>query len=82
MAPIETNDNAAQNPSTGRGVSVATKPMDCTAMAIAVQSMGFVATDTPLPVLGFCAALSLVSIGAMIVLDRLIAQAGQSQRPP
>ena len=50
--------------------------------AIAVQSMGFVATDTPLPVLGFCAALSLVSIGAMIVLDRLIAQAGQSQRHP
>lgn len=46
--------------------------------AIAVQAMGFVATDTPVPVLGFCAALSLVSIGAMIVLDRLIAQA---QRP-
>lgn len=40
--------------------------------AIAVQTMGFVATDTPLPVLGFCAALSLISIGAMIVLDRLI----------
>jgi DHA1 family bicyclomycin/chloramphenicol resistance-like MFS transporter len=48
--------------------------------AIAVQSMGFVATDTPLPVLGFCAALSLVSIGAMIVLDRLIAQAAKDNR--
>jgi len=46
--------------------------------AIAVQAMGFVATDTPLPVLGFCAALSLVSICAMIVLDRLIAQAERS----
>lgn len=46
--------------------------------AIAVQAMGFVATDTPVPVLGFCAALSLVSIGAMIVLDRLIAQAQRS----
>lgn len=42
--------------------------------AIAVQAMGFVPTDDPLPVLGFCAALSLLSIGAMIVLDRLIRQ--------
>lgn len=42
--------------------------------AIAVQSMGFFATDTPLPVLGACAALSLVSIGAMIALDRLVKQ--------
>ena len=48
--------------------------------AIAVQSMGFVATDTPLPVLGFCAALSLVSIGAMMVLDRLIAQAAKKDQ--
>lgn len=51
-----------------------------TGAAIAVQCMGFVATDTPLPVLGFCAALSLVSIGAMIVLDRLIAQAAKNDR--
>jgi DHA1 family bicyclomycin/chloramphenicol resistance-like MFS transporter len=48
--------------------------------AIAVQSMGFVATDTPLPVLAFCAALSLVSIGAMMVLDRLIAQAAKNNQ--
>ena len=40
--------------------------------AIAVQAMGFVPTSDPLPVLGFCAALSLVSIGAMILLDRLL----------
>jgi len=48
--------------------------------AIAVQFMGFLATDTPLPILGCCAALSLVSIGAMIVLDRLVAQAAKKDR--
>lgn len=42
--------------------------------AFAVQAMGFVPTDTPLPVLGFCASLSLVSIGAMMLLERLIHQ--------
>lgn len=42
--------------------------------AITVQAMGFVPTDTPLPVLGVCASLSLVSIGAMIFLERLIHQ--------
>ncbi len=42
--------------------------------AITVQAMGFVPTDTPLPVLGVCAALSLVSIAAMIFLERLIHQ--------
>lgn len=50
--------------------------------AIAVQAMGFVATDTPVPVLGFCATLSLVSIGAMIVLDRLIAQTQRATQNP
>jgi hypothetical protein len=42
------------------------------AAAVAVQAMGFVPTDTPMPVLGFCAALSLVSIFAMFILDRII----------
>jgi hypothetical protein len=42
--------------------------------AFAVQAMGFVPTDTPLPVLGFCAALSLVSIAAMMLLERIIHQ--------
>jgi DHA1 family bicyclomycin/chloramphenicol resistance-like MFS transporter len=40
--------------------------------AIAVQAMGFVPTDTPVPVLGFCAALSLISIGAMFFIERII----------
>lgn len=35
--------------------------------AIAVQVTGFFATDTPVPVLAFCAALSLVSLGAMFL---------------
>lgn len=42
--------------------------------AFAVQAMGFVPTDTPLPVLGFCAVLSLVSIAAMMLLERIIHQ--------
>lgn len=48
--------------------------------AIAVQAMGFVPTDTPVPVLGFCAALSLVSIGAMFFIERIINQ--QDTRAP
>lgn len=35
--------------------------------ALAVQVTGFFATDTPVPVLAFCAALSLVSFGAMFL---------------
>jgi DHA1 family bicyclomycin/chloramphenicol resistance-like MFS transporter len=35
--------------------------------AIAVQATGFLATDTPVPVLAFVAALSLVSLGALFV---------------
>jgi len=35
--------------------------------ALAVQATGFFATDTPVPVLAFCAALSLVSLGAMFL---------------
>jgi DHA1 family bicyclomycin/chloramphenicol resistance-like MFS transporter len=35
--------------------------------ALAVQATGFFATDTPVPVLAFCAALSLVSFAAMFL---------------
>lgn len=35
--------------------------------ALAVQATGFFATDTPVPVLAFCAALSLVSLGALLL---------------
>lgn len=48
--------------------------------AMVVQAMGFVPTDTPVPVLGICAALSLISIVAMFVLDRLIRR--QESRAP
>ncbi len=41
--------------------------------AIAVQVTGFLATDTPVPVLAFCAALSLVSLGALL-LPRAVAR--------
>lgn len=40
--------------------------------ALAVQAMGFVPTDTPVPVIAFCAVLSLVSVVAMRVLDAAI----------
>jgi len=40
--------------------------------ALAVQAMGFVPTDTPVPVIAFCAALSLISVVAMRVLDAAI----------
>lgn len=40
--------------------------------ALAVQAMGFVPTDTPVPVLAFCAVLSLISIAAMWILDRAL----------
>ena len=40
---------------------------------IAVQVTGFFATDTPVPVLAFCAALSLVSLGALL-LPRAVAR--------
>ena len=40
--------------------------------AAAVQGMGFVDTSTPLPVLAVCAALSLVSLAAMLMLERAL----------
>ncbi|MFZ9993396.1 MAG: hypothetical protein ACO3OV_01690 [Steroidobacteraceae bacterium] len=40
--------------------------------ALAVQAMGFVATDTPVPVMAFCATLSLISLAAMLLLTRLV----------
>ena len=40
--------------------------------ALAVQAMGFVATDTPVPVMAFCATLSLISLAAMLLLTRFI----------
>lgn len=44
--------------------------------AVAVQATGFMPTDTPLPVIAFCAALSLVSLVAMFLLDRAIRTQG------
>lgn len=44
--------------------------------ALAVQATGFMPTDTPLPVISFCAVLSLVSLVAMFVLDRAIRNQG------
>lgn len=38
-----------------------------TIAALAVQATGFFATDTPVPVLAFCAALSLISLGALLL---------------
>ncbi|MCP5328172.1 MAG: multidrug effflux MFS transporter [Steroidobacteraceae bacterium] len=35
--------------------------------ALAVQATGFFATDTPVPVLTFCAALSLLSVGTLLL---------------
>lgn len=40
--------------------------------AAAVQSLGFVDTSGPLPVLTVCAALSLVSLVAMLLLERAL----------
>ena len=40
--------------------------------ALAVQAMGFVPTDTPVPVMAFCAILSLISLAAMLLLTRFI----------
>lgn len=40
--------------------------------ALAVQAMGFVATDTPVPVMAFCATLSLISLAAMLLLARFV----------
>ena len=40
--------------------------------AAAVQGLGFVDTGTPLPVLTVCAALSLVSLAAMLMLERAL----------
>jgi hypothetical protein len=39
--------------------------------ALAVQAMGFMPTDTPVPVMAFCAILSIVSVAAMLLLTRL-----------
>lgn len=44
--------------------------------ALAVQATGFMPTDTPLPVIAFCAVLSLVSLVAMFLLDRAIRNQG------
>lgn len=38
--------------------------------AVAVQAMGFVPTDTPVPVMAFCAVLSVISVAAMLLLTR------------
>jgi predicted MFS family arabinose efflux permease len=40
--------------------------------AAAVQGMGFVDTSGPMSVLAVCAALSLVSLAAMLVLERAL----------
>lgn len=36
--------------------------------ALAVQAMGFAPTDTPVPVLAFCAAMSLLSLGTLRIV--------------
>ena len=40
--------------------------------AAAVQGLGFVDTSSPLPVLTVCAALALVSLVAMLMLERAL----------
>lgn len=40
--------------------------------AIAVQSMGFTSTNTPVPVLIFCASLSLISLAAMFFMSWIV----------
>ncbi len=46
------------------------------AAAIAVQGMGFLPTDSPIPVLTVCAILSLISLCVMIAVDRALHQPG------
>ena len=38
--------------------------------ALAVQAVGFMPTDTPVPMLAFCAALSLISLVMSFMLDK------------
>jgi predicted MFS family arabinose efflux permease len=40
--------------------------------ALTVQAMGVVPIDTPVPMLAICAALSLVSVAAVVFLDRFM----------
>jgi len=40
--------------------------------ALTVQAMGVVPIDTPVPMLAICAALSLVSVAAVLLLDRFM----------
>lgn len=40
--------------------------------AAAVQGLGFVRTDTPVPALAVCAALACVSLGAMLLIERAL----------
>lgn len=47
-----------------------------TAAAIAVQGMGFLPTNSPIPVLTTCAALSLISLCVMIAVDRALRREG------
>jgi DHA1 family bicyclomycin/chloramphenicol resistance-like MFS transporter len=43
--------------------------------ALSVQAMAFAPTDTPVPVLAFCAALSVLSLGSL----RIVGHAGRAQ---
>ena len=40
--------------------------------AAAVQGLGFVRTDTPVPALAVCTALAFVSLGAMLLIERAL----------
>ena len=40
--------------------------------AAAVQGLGFVRTDTPVPALAVCTALACVSLGAMLLIERAL----------
>jgi DHA1 family bicyclomycin/chloramphenicol resistance-like MFS transporter len=40
--------------------------------AMAVQALGFVRTDTPVPVLAVCTVLALVSLAAMLLIERAL----------
>jgi DHA1 family bicyclomycin/chloramphenicol resistance-like MFS transporter len=40
--------------------------------AAAVQGLGFVRTDTPVPALAVCAALACLSLGAMLLIERAL----------
>jgi MFS transporter, DHA1 family, multidrug resistance protein len=46
------------------------------AAAIAVQGMGFLPTDSPVPVLSVCAAMSLISLCVMMAVDRALRREG------